>query len=616
MNALPSHKSPTDRLLTFLLFAAALALYLFSRIGNYFNRDPLEYALDIESGSLAILLSDPHHLLFRPLGLLWYSLWKLAGWQGRSLVPLQTLSALAGAATVALFFAILRKLGCSRRWSCAGAAFLASSYAVWRYSVEVYPHIFLLLFLALTLRLALEARQRGRAWWALVGLANGLAVLFYQTAILLIPAILVAACHRQPSFAAAARRAGAYLVSLLLIVAGLYAAALIATGKTGSPAAILSYLTSYAQGMGPWMGYGRLSLASLLKAPVGIANLFVGEVFLRQQAASSPLAHKFLLQHTRVPPLPSFSPSVWTPATCLLAAISLISLLGLAVWICSAFRRWRRVSSPGFPVASVCVSWLIPFGLFAFWWFPENRQYWMGVLLPLVLLLFLPLANADPAASRTSLPRPSFAVWLYLPILFTTNLFGSILPDHDSTHNPLLTRTRLLLGTVHSGDLVVAASAGQNKHLAPYLEYYLGCKTLDLVSLFFSPQGWPAAAAQAQREIARSLSLNHRAFALAEAVASPSVPWQIARYSTLPPPRVIANIRGLFAPWKLRPVAWQDGDIFIYQVVQPEAPRTRHRARAASGSGAGESEMRWRERNTPASTIWRPTTGSSPPGDG
>jgi len=579
------YSTRTSLLLGLGLFIVFLALYLFSHISHFFNRDPLYYSLQVETQPWEGLFSDPHHLLYRPAARLWLGLWQAFGWKEGGMFPLQALSALAGAATVSLFCLLLLTLTRGLRVSLIGAAFLGFSYGLWRYSAEVYPHVFLLLFAtaaALFLTQGLEgpgsrrlqpAQPKGCGYhpaptekqasdrepvctFLLAGAFSGLGALFYQTGILfLFPALWLILTGGQMARSRRLLAALVFLATCLLLVALPYLGMAEHSGRQ------VADIFHYQHSASGWMGYGRLSPTSLLKAPIGAGNLFLGEVFAREHLSARPRVRELLASHSGIPLLPADEKAPSFAYLCPLYLLFGLSL-GSLIWLCLLpFFHWRKMGRQ-FPFGrALALTWFAPYAAFAIWWFPENRQYWLGALPGLCLLLVL----VARSAGRLRL------LGVCAGLLALVNFLGSIAPDRQPQRNPLLQRTRALTGQVAPGDLVLTISAGELKHLSCYLEYYLRCRTVDLLGLFFHPEGSSKGGSIIRQEISRAWAENRRVFLIDEALGSPLVCQQIAKYKHTLPGEAKSVLEGFLCDYRKEPVVLFRGRPLLWR-LEPLSP--------------------------------------------
>jgi hypothetical protein len=117
-------RSATRRWVGAALFSTSAVLYL-STLSRHYSSDSCLYAVQIAARAWPAMVA-PHHLLLHPLGAAWSELWRILGWTGDAMLPLQALNGLGGAACVALLFWHAVRAGAST----AAAAVAASGFAV------------------------------------------------------------------------------------------------------------------------------------------------------------------------------------------------------------------------------------------------------------------------------------------------------------------------------------------------------------------------------------------------------------------------------------------------------------------------------------------------------
>jgi hypothetical protein len=142
-----------ERRLCAAVFAAALLLYLTFR-SLFFNFDGIACAIAVELSDFKHLVHG-NHLAYGVVAWLFDRAWRLLGYGGRAILPLQVLDALLGAAGAAVFASLLRRSGRSEREAALGAAALAVSQAWWFWSLEAQVYMLGALFAALAAREAL-----------------------------------------------------------------------------------------------------------------------------------------------------------------------------------------------------------------------------------------------------------------------------------------------------------------------------------------------------------------------------------------------------------------------------------------------------------------------------
>lgn len=183
------------------VFAASLLLYLAFR-SQYFNFDGVACAVAVELSDFKHLVHG-NHLAYGVLGWLFDQGWRLLGYGGRAILPLQVLDGLLGAAGAAVFASLLLRAGRSARESALGAAALAVSQAWWFWSLEAQVYMLGAFFVALAAREALAEKPSPE----LLGLWHAGAVLGHAGHAMALPA-LVFLLTRKRGWAGVPRYAG------------------------------------------------------------------------------------------------------------------------------------------------------------------------------------------------------------------------------------------------------------------------------------------------------------------------------------------------------------------------------------------------------------------------
>ena len=330
-----------------LTFAFCIALYLFT-LTDVHTFDALSYILDVDRKPWRELF-HPHHLAYGPLGALIRGLAAAVGWGGSAEKLLQLANATAGALGVALFGGVVARAA-GRIWAGAtGALLLGASYAYWYYAieVEVYTLAALCLIVALGLMLAL-ARAPSARLAAALGVAQGCAVLFHQTNVLLcvpaLVALLVGTVDGGRWTVDGGRRLVAHLVAygmpLALIVGGAYLGVGVGVSGFRSWEGLYAWMVGYTT-TGYWGGAVDGSKLALLAK--GLAQ------------------------------------SIAQPGGALMGLVLLATLL---LNLCG-LRAAPRGTVP------MAVAWLAVYGTFFLWWEPDNVEFWIASLPPFYLLVVL-----------------------------------------------------------------------------------------------------------------------------------------------------------------------------------------------------------------------------------
>lgn len=332
------------------LFVGVLAIYL-ATLTQVHTFDALSYVTGVERKPWTEVL-HPHHLAYGPLGTLALTLGQLLGYEGGAAVPMQTVNALAGAGGVALFYIIVRRVTQRADLGLLAALLLAGAFAYWYYAVEIEVYTVASLFLLFALLLLIEIHGRPTykacVW---LGVAQGGAILFHQTNVLFCVPVAVAFLMIDWRRAVALKGRSAsrllsawavYAVALALMVGLPYLFAGVVVSGFRSLDAYIAWLTEYART--GWWG-GPLTLDKWTRLGTGVSET------LAQPAG----------------------------------ALLWLLLVGLLVAHLQSLIRSRRW------LVGVLLAWLVVYGAFFFWWEPDNVEFWIASLPPVLLLLMLAL---------------------------------------------------------------------------------------------------------------------------------------------------------------------------------------------------------------------------------
>jgi hypothetical protein len=384
---------------------------------NVLTIDSYYYLWDVEFGSWHRLW-HPHHLGLEPLLRGYWNVWGWFAWPHRAVLPLQLLSLAAMLLSLALAARLLRVLLGRTRAVVLWWSLLALSYQAWYFATqtEVGPY-FALLGTALLLWAARLPRGEGeppagmRQAWLLAGTLV-VAILVHQSFVLAAP-LLVAMLVRE---APAGRRsvvAGVGLGVPAVVVAAAYVG--VGAWVTGSlePAGLWRWMTRYHQEFAHCCGDWRLLLSADVPRGLGAA-FFSGDPLTAyvygDRAPDAALVVRAL------PPV-------------LVAVVLAVGLVRLpAAWL-ERDRAGRRA------LLNVAVVTLVA-ALFAGWWEPGNRKFWVPVVPGLVAL-----AAAGWCAWRHRWPGSRhLALVALLAVMGGYNLAGGMLPRHrqDDATQPLV----------------------------------------------------------------------------------------------------------------------------------------------------------------------------------
>ncbi len=554
------------------IFLATLLLYL-GTLTQVHTFDALSYVTSVERKPWTEVF-HPHHLAYGPLGLLAQAAGAALGADGAAL-PMQVVNALAGALGVALFFGLVRRSTGRSDLALAAALLLGGGYAYWYYAVEIEVYTVATLLLIACLRLMPRLLERPTVREAaLLGLAQGGAVLFHQTnALLCAPALLVllAAKNQAPSteeqgnpktqrhrdaketgFFAPLRLRNSTLLaaygSVLALVVGLpYLAVGLGISGFRSWDAFAGWLLEYART--GWWG-GPITASTWERLGQGLAETLA-------QPAGGPL---------------------W------------LLLAGLLVL------RLRTLTAEGGRLAQALALWLLVYAAFFTWWEPDNIEFWIASMPPVLLLLALALRGA---------PRWGPEVWIALAVgLCTLGLNRDAIVRRGDPSRDLQRLVADALGAqLRPADLVLVADELQELYL-PYYQRHDNFLSINQ-AMFEQGGDWGRACGALRGRVEAALHAG-AAVVVAEEVLRPPAP-QLERHKLAQ-----AQIDGCFAPYRslLTPLALPTGAPPHWRLPpareQAEGPGWRFDAGPQGWRAANLDSQRFERgwRAVPASDPW------------
>jgi len=396
------------RLAGVLVFALPLAVYLAFANQNY-GSDAVGYILLIREGTTASLF-QPHHLLYNPLGYAVAQVLDGIGVSASTAWTMQVVNSIAGATGVLLFFKVLLKLSGRLGLSTVFTLLLAFSMAYWEYTVEVevyvVPATFLLASLLLMLDYLSGEKRPGAGLFLTLGLLTSAACLFHEMHTLFVPVIVTFTLFTVKSIRQRALMLALYMAPFVVLVCGGYAAAAHATGNLDSPGSFWGWLTlTFHAGA----GWGTLDYTNIPSAAYGLFKTF----FARSETRD------FLV-----------TGAIDRGGTGIMAVIGVAGLT-LAALAALTIAKLKRVYRAHRGLVLVLAVWLAAYGAFCVWFDPYTHEFWIPLLPPIWLLIFLALQQWQPARPRLGTAVPV----VLLVLLASVNFAGDILPNSDIANN-------------------------------------------------------------------------------------------------------------------------------------------------------------------------------------
>jgi hypothetical protein len=422
---------------------------------RHFSGDSLIVARSVERGEWGALL-DPYHLLLHSTAWLAHQSFTAVGWNVRAVFLLQVLSALGGALLVGTVCKLAIEWGLPKALAAVIALACAVSGALWIYSTEgelvTIPVVLMVLLLNRALRAPAPSFAE-RRWQLRSGMAVGLAILTYATAVFLVPVFALATWLAEFGDLRARGRGAAWFVVGLLLVVGPFAAGGVSRyAAVETPAATLERLAGGER-------YGRVTLKSL---PHG-AYAFVRSFALFGGLGLTDRTSDFLRR------------AGWIERSLFAAyyaiAAGLVVGVLLVPWRIGRGHRERRDRT----ALRLIALWAGLHAAFAIWWVPGDLEFWLPVLLAWWLALIVAL-------------RAALSEWSVLPgfgggrvaaralgaalLLAALNAQALILPHRDATSNARYRIAMEMSDRVETADLVVVP---KDPALRLYVGYFARC---------------------------------------------------------------------------------------------------------------------------------------------
>lgn len=410
-----------ERPLVGAVFVLSFLLYLSFR-SLYFNFDGVACAIAVELGDFKHLVHG-NHLAYGVLGWLFDRSWRMFGYEGRAILPLQVLNAFFGAAGAAVFASMIRRSGRSERESFLGGAALAVSQAWWFWSLEAQVYMLGAFFAALAAREALGENPRP----VLVGFWHAGAVLGHVGHAMAFPAL---------AFVLASRRGRREIAP--------YIAVLVATG-----------LAAYAAA-GFW-AVAPHTLRELKLWLLGSAALSPNRAFAWHGAPAAIALPSWAEMTLRI-----FCEFVGRSGAAWAAGVALAVLPAAAAVWGAVLGGWR---------AQFWSLWLAGYALLFMSWEPATIVYRVSDLLGLWALALIGIEAIPPRARWGTLLAWAVAAGLY-------NFAGVVRPAADPASNRDLAEARWVAARAPRDAWVLATSRG-----VVYLPYFMGVKPLNLRDL-------------------------------------------------------------------------------------------------------------------------------------
>jgi hypothetical protein len=468
------------------LGVAAVAFFVYAcTLSRQYMGDGIQFAVSVESASLLSLL-QPNHMLYPLTGLWFFRAWQWLGWQGGALLPLQVLSAAAGAVCVGLMYRLADRLSGNATIGLLISLGFGASYGMWAYSTDAeavtVPLVWSLLVIGGVLVTPAQHPSRGPV---ILGLLCALAVITYQTGVLLTaPVVAGYLMPRDSPLAARVRRAAAFLLVSGLCSLSIYLLVAFTVFGVRSWHGLLDWQFHMAD-LGLW---GKWSSRGVAQGGYAFLRTFAGYPDL------GPGSRTF-----------SYLAEATLPQRAAFAAYYSV-VLGAVVALCWAvIKRWDALKSRRRELA-VLVSYGLSYGLFATYWVPGDVQFWVPVSAAWWLVASVVLATPGPPAGvrlndtgRASTPSIRVA-GAGVAILAAANLVTTVAPNREIGRNRAYQITQSIRDRTSPQDLIVTTGGDA---LFLYVPYFAERQTVSLYHQVLHSKRSKASVFDAVRQRAR-----------------------------------------------------------------------------------------------------------------
>jgi hypothetical protein len=390
----------SHRLLVTLL---ALIVYWLIPTKLYFW-DGINFSINIEApNAAAVSLFHPNHLVYNLIG---FAVWKglaALGFDFRVLPVLQVMNALIAAATVYLFWNVLKEK--TQSAACASWATLTFAFSAtwWKYASDADAYILSIFFLVLSYHFA--SMQRARPFAA--GLAHGAAILVHQLAIFFLPVALLGVHDRSGRRETGRRQriyaTTAYVLTTVSLTAFAYGAAfLLQSGSAAELRGFWKWITTHQDDV-PFFSFALSRNAQLTIR--SIVRLFLGGRFSFARAD-----------------LATFTVVL---VSCLAAGLLLHNIRRSPE---SAALDDRSHRPSWIEINRLPLLWFSSFTIFLFFGRPQDTFHWLFCAPALILLI----VGTGSYAKRRLLPALAFLA------IFACNFVFYIYPYSRAENNEVL----------------------------------------------------------------------------------------------------------------------------------------------------------------------------------
>jgi len=536
----------TKKRLPLYLFLLILSLYL-GFLSRMYSFDGILFAIWTELG-IKYTMFHPHHFLYCPLGFVILKLFRLFGYYteggyGAHLI-FQGLTAIFGALGILLFLILMKRVTKDFKIAFLSSLLLAFSYGYWDFSIHilgVIPSCFFLIAALIFLQKSMTEHSASN--YILMGLMHGIAILFYVSAVLVLPAILVALALSRKERRTKAKAILFYLLSSLLVVSITYLAVTFFVLNFSSLKEVFHWFFMKLKPSFAPFGYiiNRWSFrpSNLLFSLATLRNTIFGNYFVINRDKLAPLTYQFLFFLSLI--------------------IKALYLSALLYFVLYFKRLWRRHAT----LIAMSLIWILSYALFYTFYAPGETKSWTPTLIPISILMGITFLDLSERRIKKFPIRGNIIALVTVSLLFVTNFFGTILPQSEGKNNIDLQKALFIRENTELGDLIILAGGGRGYNIGRvYIPYFSARSKLPLNQAIDRRLKNPFANVRYRIHLEREG--GHKVFILSEILENSEAIKTIVKNHNLRPGDIIT----FFSNYKMEYIASYNEEFRLYEIIK------------------------------------------------
>ncbi|MFV1951376.1 MAG: hypothetical protein ACC630_05390 [Nitrospinota bacterium] len=420
------------------------SLYLLSFVKEI-NGDGIGYVRRIEQDTWQTLFL-PGHLIYCPIGLLLKEMCGVIGINIPTHVILRIFNSILGGIGIALFCLVVFRYVRSNFLAIAASVGLAISFGYWIQGIDVETYMPAIFFLILCLYLLESESGTPYLNGFILGLSHSLAVLFHLSNVLFFPFVVTYLFFRPFREGGSSKdgqkvRFFTYIVTFIGLTGYAYYYVIFQLMDMCSLTGAWQWILSSAHEFKDTTG-----LINLIKAFYGFARsiIYVELIFTTKWGIN-------------------------------IAIFSLITFL-LSLFILFLIKRGKDIINCYRNILISLSIWIIPYLLFALFFFSADTERWVFILPALWLIFALSIAATTTNSDNQITLKQGWGIIIILTIIFSTNLVTTVYPMHKQDSR--IKRTAFMARYIKDGDLIITPGHDQTDFV--WLYNGIRCDVLQL----------------------------------------------------------------------------------------------------------------------------------------